>query len=338
MPKKIQVEFMKSNFYKRNVNQYKVEEHEVDETFFSSYIHWTSTDGKIFVPAAPTINFLIPGFYEINQSHSAGLYFEKIPIKSEGLIRFPDTNSNLVVSEIQKFWEREEVYKEYEINYKRGIILYGPPGSGKSCTIQLIMEDVVERNGIIVKFTYPSLFINGIRALRKIQSDTPIVVIMEDIDSILEIYNESEILNILDGVNELNKIVFLATTNYPEKLSPRIINRPSRFDKRFRIGYPSSQSRKIYFEHLISGGFPDKLNKKICDLNIDLNKWVKDTDGMTIAHLKELFIQVIIIGDTYDNSIKNLEKMAEIVESKDYEASMGFGFSQKSEDYYDYCD
>jgi len=124
------------------------------------------------------------------------------------------------------------------------------------------------------------------RVLRQIQEDTPVVVIIEDIDSFLEIYNESEILNVLDGVNEVNKVVFLATTNYPEKLGARIVNRPSRFDKRFRIGYPSKTSRRMYFEHLIGEGDENKLKQKISDLNLDLDRWVEDTDEMSVAHLR----------------------------------------------------
>lgn len=305
-----------------------------EENYLPSYVHWTTSDGRIFLPAAPTINNLVPGVYEIDQSSNIGLYFEKIPIRSEGLIKFPDTNSEKVVSEIQKFWERESVFVSYDLIYKRGILLYGPPGSGKSCTIQLIMEDVVQRGGIVIKFTDPHFFIDGMRLLRQIQPTTPVVVIIEDIDSTLEIYNESDVLNILDGVNEVSKVVFLATTNYPEKLGARVVNRPSRFDKRFRIGFPSKASRRIYFEHLIGKGDPQQLEQKIIELKIDLDKWIKDTDEMSIAHLKELFTQVVIIGDSYEEAIDTLKSMNEIIENKDTENQMGFGFPSKKQDYY----
>lgn len=295
---------------------------EEDENFLKSYVHWTTSDGRLFVPASKTTPKLVPGVYEIDSSPNVGIYFERIPVKTEGLVRFPDTNSDLVVEEIKKFWEREEIFNKYGLVYKRGFLLYGPPGSGKSCTIQLIMEDVVNRDGIVLKFTDPYLFIDGMRILRQIQPDIPVVTIMEDIDSILEMYNESEILNILDGVNEVRKTVFLATTNYPEKLGARIVNRPSRFDKRFRIGYPSEVSRRMYFEYL----FKDKKD-------IDINKWVKDTDKMSIAHLKELFVQVVILGDSYSDAIKTLKSMKEFIDDKEY-GSIGFGQKHEGEDFY----
>lgn len=300
-----------------------------DEQIVRSYTQWTSADGRIFVPAAKTVPRITPGVYEISNSQTVGLYFQKIPVRTEGLLKFPDTNSTKVVKEIQKFWDREDMFKKFSLIHKRGIILYGPPGSGKSCTIQLIMQDVVRRKGIVIRFTDPYLFINGMRTLRQIQADTPVVAVMEDLDSILENFHESEILNILDGITEVNKVVFLATTNYPEKLGPRIVNRPSRFDKRFRIGFPSAKSRRIYFEHLAGG--KDKLE----ELKIDLKQWVKDTDEMSIAHLKELFVAVIILGDPYAEVIEVLKKMTEgQLEDKDYDVSMGFT-TKKAEDFYD---
>lgn len=284
------------------------------------FSQWSTSDGKRYVPSGKTTNKLTPGVYDILHSHSAGLYFEEIPVLTTGLIQFPETNSDKVVLEIQKFWEKEHIFRTYNLTYKRGIILWGPPGSGKTSTIQLIMRDVVERGGVVIKFTHPSLFLEGIRKFREIQSTTPIVVLMEDIDSILEIYSESEVLNILDGVNQIEKVVFLATTNFPEKLGARIVNRPSRFDKRYKIGHPNAESRRIYFEYIIGADF-------VKSLKIDLDKWVDDTDGFSIAHLKELFTAVIILGDEYEDAIESLSLMKEDkLDSSEDEPSKSLGF------------
>ncbi len=302
---------------------YDDEEYEFD----IAYKQWSSSDGTIFFPIGKTVRRLQPGVYEIGHCQQ-GLYFEKIPVRTEGLIKFPDTKSESVVDEVQKFWDREEIFINYGLTYKRGIMLYGPPGSGKSCTVQLIMADVVERGGIVIEFRRPDLFIDGLRKLRKIQPDTPVVAVMEDIDALLEIHNESEILNILDGVNEVDKVVFLATTNYPEKLGHRIINRPSRFDKRFKIGFPTPESRRVYFEHLIG-------KDNVAKLDIDLDRWVKDTDKFSIAHLKELFVAVVILDDKYEDAIKTLSAMKEDVKDKDFQAHVGFGKDTHNPDDYD---
>ena len=287
------------------------------------YCQWATSDNKRFIPSSKTAKKLTPGVYDIHTNPSVGLYFEQIPVLTTGLVRFPETNSDKVVAEIKKFWKKEEIFKEYNLAYKRGIILWGPPGSGKSCTIQLIMQDVVERGGVVIKFTVPHLFVEGVRKFREIQPNTPIIVLMEDIDSILEHFSESEVLNILDGVNQIDKVVFLATTNYPERLGTRIINRPSRFDKRFKIGHPNPESRKLYFEYIIGVD-------KIKELNIDLDKWVEDTEGFSIAHLKELFTAVVILGDAYDDSIETLSTMKEVPKSIDDEYKKTLGFASAS--------
>ena len=303
------------------VNQSDNEDFEEELT--KAYCQWTSHNGKVFVPASKTKTRLIPGVYEIGNNPTIGLFFEKIPVKTEGLIQFPDTNSHKVVDEIVKFWESEEIFTKYDLAYKRGIILWGPAGSGKSSTCQLIMADVVKRGGIVVKFDEPYVFIDGMRILRTIQPDTPVVVMMEDIDSIIETYQESEVLNILDGVNEIRKTVFLATTNYPDRLGARIINRPSRFDKRFKIDFPSAASRKLYLEYVIGNGDAKKGRKEAKRLQINLKQWVQDTHQMTIAHLKELFIATVILGDSYEDAIATLKSMKESVDNKENDQ---FGF------------
>jgi hypothetical protein len=294
-----------------------------------SLTQWTTPDDKVFVPASQTASSLVPGLYEIAHSPTIGIYFQKTPVKTEGLLRFPQTNSEKVVREIQKFWDLEGRFREYGLSYKRGIIMWGPAGSGKSCTIQLIMQDVISRNGIVLKFTNPTLFMEGMRILREIQADTPIVVLMEDIDATIQRDGESEVLQILDGVDLLDKVCFLSTTNYPERLGARILNRPSRFDKRFKIGHPNPESRELYFKHLIT-------EAKIKELKIDLKKWVADTEGFSLAHLKELFIAVIILGDDYVEATKTLGSMKEAIHSED-EHGRFMGFNGKLKDNsYDY--
>lgn len=298
----------------------------VEPTDFTKGIsQYTSPDGCKFFPSGATVATLTPGVYDISSCPNRGLFFEKIPVKTDGLIHFPETNSERVINEIEKFWSREDAFKKYGLNYKRGIILWGPPGSGKSCTIQMIVQDVIGRGGVVFKFGIPSLFCDGMRVFRKIQPKTPVVVLMEDIDSIIEHYNESDVLNILDGVDQMEKVVYLATTNYPEKLGQRILNRPSRFDKRFKMGHPSAASRRIYFEHLLD-------EECIKAYNIDIERWVDDTEKMSIAHLKELFVAVCILGNEYEEAIDTLRSMVEehIDSKEDYDTSGKFGFQAAS--------
>lgn len=287
---------------------------------FSGLKQFTTSDGNRFFPAGSTVGHITPGIYDIQVDNMKGIFFQKINVKTDGLIRFPETNSEQVIEEISKFWERENLFKKYKLNYKRGLFLYGPPGSGKSSAIQLVCEDVIGRKGVVFKFTAPGIFSDGLRIFREIQPETPIVVLMEDIDSIIESYNESEILNILDGVDQISKVVYLATSNYPERLGQRFLNRPSRFDKRFKMDHPKKKSREIYFQYLID-------EETRINFNIDINKWVDDTNGMSIAHLKELFITVCILGNSYEESIEILRGMMEEKPSSSEDNVGKIGFS-----------
>ena len=290
------------------------------------FCQWTSTDNIKFFPAGKTFDKLGSGLWEPKYCSNRGYFCEKIGCSAEGLLEFPETNSERVVKEIQKFWEYESLFRSNGLAYKRGIILWGPPGSGKSSTIKLILKDVFNRGGVAFKFDNPHIFIEVVRIFRNIEPDTPFVVLMEDIDSIIEEWTETEVLNILDGVEVIDKVVYLATTNYPERLGKRILNRPSRFDRRFKMPHPGEKSRRLYFEHLL------KVSDN--DHRIDIDKWVKDTEDMSIAHLKELFIAVCILGDKYKTVIETLKSMMEDrLTSEDDEAGLGFApFNNKEED------
>lgn len=272
-------------------------------------VQWTTGDGHRFLPASSTALKLTPGLYDVGQNPVQGLYFQRVPVKTEGILRFPHTNSDKLVQEIQTFWAKGKKFEQYALPHKRGIILWGPPGSGKSCTIQLVMADVIERGGIGIRFTHPMLFVAGFRVFREIQPESPVVVLMEDLDSIIQQSSESDVLNILDGAESVERVVFLASTNYPEMLGPRIINRPSRFDRRYKIGHPTAESRAMYIEHLLS------LNRDGADV-IDLDTWVADTDGFSFAHLKELFVAVVILEDPYGAVLGLLRKMKEHITSE----------------------
>jgi GTPase SAR1 family protein len=279
---------------------------------------WTMTnDGKRFQACGQTIKELPSGFYKITVDDYGRVVFNKIPICTEELIVFPGTNSETILTEIQDFWKKKKKFKQHGLAYKRGILLWGEPGGGKTSIIELAIHDLIQnRGGVCFQFDNPELFKTGFQEFRNVQPETPVIAILEDIDSIIRMYEESALLNILDGVENVENIIFIATTNYPERLGARIVNRPSRFDKRFKVELPTSEARRIYINKLINRN----------GTNIDADKWIADTNNFTFAHIKELFISVVVLGNNYDENVETLRAMIEkrVKSSDAYGTSIGF--------------
>lgn len=286
----------------------EVSEDEGIESNWIGLVQWTSNDGSVFFPAGKTAASLSPGIYDI--CHRPTLCFRRATENCETLIKFPETVSDKVVAEIEKFWQKEDDFKKYQLSFKRGILLYGPPGGGKTCTVRLIMKDVIQRDGIVVRFN-ESTFESGISIFRTIQPNTPVVVVIEDIDQVIHDAGEPCVANILDGICGTRKCVFLATTNYPERLNARILNRPSRFDKRFKVDVPNEESRLLYLKSISKGA------------TADVAKWAKDTNHLSFAHLRELFVAVVILENDYDETLKRLRDMGSKLDSSEDGGKMG---------------
>ena len=306
-------------------------EEELEETLKGPSCYLTGDNLKFALSDKVKIyKTLPPGLYEFRPVSSEAYGFEKVVIKDDDLLQFPDSVAERVINEIKTFWEKSEEYYRFGLSYKRGIILYGPPGTGKSATITLALRDVVDRGGVGLVFNDPDLVNAGVKYFRAIQPNSPLVVIMEDLDAIMERFNESSVLNLLDGVQGLDKVVFLATTNYPDRLAARVMNRPSRFDRRFKIGPPSEETRRLYLTSLISKSTkPDA---------VDIDVWIRDTRDMSISHLKELFIAVHIQESPYEETLERLKAMSIQVKSEEeFRPAKKVGFGSKGFDDYEDC-
>ncbi len=254
--------------------------------------------GGMYTLVGETVEKLQPGYYD-TEVNNGQLFIVPVAQRLDKILRFPHANTERILDGIERFWTREDVFKEFGMPYKRGILMFGPPGSGKTSALQLIARDVVDRGGIVLIFDVDT-FMSAYRHIRRVQPETPLVVLMEDLDAILE-RRESTILNMLDGAEKMDKVVFVATTNYPENLGPRIINRPSRFDMRVFVDHPNDVGRKMYLEHLLEGHDVEG--------QFDFDRYVKDTKGMSLAHLKELFVSTVVLGVEYGEALKHLTEM-----------------------------
>jgi SpoVK/Ycf46/Vps4 family AAA+-type ATPase len=180
----------------------------------------------------------------------------------------------------------------------------------------LITKNLVQRGGVVLhSFCDPKTLLTLIERFRTIEPVRSLVVVLEDIDAIIAQYGEHTLLSVLDGESQVDHIVFVATTNYPERLDPRIINRPSRFDRIVKIDMPDAAARKLYLEK--------KVGTTTSPDGIDL---VKSTSGFSIAHLRELIVGIHCLGNSTASVLERLKKM-QLVPKPLTTAQEGIGFS-----------
>jgi len=288
------------------------------------FIQYSVEHGSNYRPTSQTTKTLPQGLYKAT-SDNYGIFFQKQEIDMSELIRFDDTVADIVIGEFNDFWSKKSLYEDRGETHKRGFMLWGPPGGGKTSTVSFIMKDFINEGGIVFEFN--NLLIDAIRQFRVVESNRRVMIVMEDIDAYIhDSYNEQAILDMLDGSVKHSNTILIATTNYPERLPDRIINRPSRFDRVEFIGNPNERDRKIYL----------KVKSKTLKRR-DINKWAKDTRGWTLAHIKELILSVEVFGLDYDGTLNRLNQMRKKMESSiDYEKEMrgkttGFGFGGHDE-------
>ena len=296
-------------------------ENEVTKQELDTPSCWSSLKNDEYVPSYSTIQQVPAGIYEVAWNSSLSNYtLKKQPFKTDELYHLPSPEITDILTDINNFWERQHKYKQYNFIHKRGILMYGDPGCGKSGIIQLISQKLIERNGIVINVKDQEdleSFSSFIGTFRKVEPNRFIVVILEDIDSIAgeSGYQTSKLLNILDGVKQIEGVVYIATTNYPEKLQERITNRPSRFDRRYKVELPNADIRRTYIKNKLTDN----------DLSgINIEEWVEKTEGMSLSHLKEVVISVIVMGRTFEETIINLEGLSEKPRIKG-SGNVGFG-------------
>lgn len=260
---------------------------------------WVIEPNSSYAATSSTVKELPPGMYKLSVDDRGVIHFRMVPILTDKIIDLHDPASDEIINGIRKFWESEPAFQKIGMLYKRGILLWGPAGSGKTVTVTILMRELVTAGGVVLFCEDPGVVVGALEELRKIENVRRLIVVLEDIEEIIEKYGEHTILALLDGEHQVGNVVNIATTNYPERLGARIINRPSRFDQVKKIGMPNAQAREAYFEATI----PEKPFPYMYE-------WVRDTDGMSIAHLRELVVAIFCLEEDYNYTIERLKKMS----------------------------
>jgi SpoVK/Ycf46/Vps4 family AAA+-type ATPase len=278
------------------------------------FSQWQVGTNGVFRPAAKTVPSLEPGVYAV-EADSFGPLLRRKDVLCDQIVDLPDVATNRVLASMKKFWASRERYTNHGLIYKRGVMMYGPPGSGKTVTSHLLMRELISLGGIVLLMSsHPDLVAEMLQVVRRLEPDRPLIVVMEDIDETIRNYGERSILMMLDGETQIDNIVYIATTNYPDQLGARIVNRPSRFDERIFVGMPSLQARVTYLRS-VAGVLPEA----------EIERWAADTDGLSVAHLRELVAAVLCLDQQYEDVLERLRQMEERPKEVDGFASKPLG-------------
>ena len=180
-----------------------------------------------------------------------------------------DGVSSRLVADLKEFISSSHWYNERGIPYRRGYLLYGPPGCGKSSLINAIAGEL-EYSICLLNLSDKGLSDDRLQHLLSVAPHDSIIL-LEDIDAAFNSREEaghvatafdglsrvtlSGLLNALDGVASAEGQVIFMTTNYLERLDPALI-RPGRIDVRLLIDYATEYQVQKMFEKFYPGTGP----------------------------------------------------------------------------------
>jgi DNA polymerase III delta prime subunit len=193
---------------------------------------------------------------------------------------------SLLKDDFESFFEREAWFRENKLPFRRGYLLHGPPGNGKSTAVRAMMTS----RGLTAYTT--RLFDSQVddsdldRLFELAVKNRPSMVLLEDLDRAFpktgvtkSRVSLQQLLNNLDGVGTGEGVIVVATANEPTILDPAILHRPGRFDRVVHFPNPCAELRQQYLQQLNPGLFPRHLKLS-----------VEQSDGLSFAQLREVHI------------------------------------------------
>lgn len=264
--------------------------------------------GGGYRPTTSTVKSLPPGCYNILADQNGSYVVPSTPPIGL-LLALPEMRSEHVLSLVQTFWDSEKDYKEGNefvhggAAYKAGILLFGPPGSGKTSVIKLLSKTLVERGGTVFNAeTHPMLVSAFLQDFSRIEPDRKMIVILEDLDSLIDQNGEAGYLSLLDSGQSIDNTLFLATSNYPERLDQRVYNRPGRLSHVVRIGLPTALAREAFLKAILKNWR-------------DVAEIVILTEGFSVDHLSSLCNAVYREKKDLNEEIKRLRTLFRVPKS-----------------------
>lgn len=142
---------------------------------------------------------------------------------------------------ITQFIDNKSLYEDSKSLYKLGILLFGPPGTGKTSYMRELIRS--HKDAIVI-------FLDGVptrKFLEKLEQSTKDklkIIVFEEVVSMLEGSDDIRcMLDFLDGARSLSNAIYFLSTNYPEEIPENVI-RNGRIDVFARVEFPDIHARK----------------------------------------------------------------------------------------------
>lgn len=215
-----------------------------------------------------------PNYVEFHIRKGNGKGFQDIA----GMAALKDTLNKQVVFVIKN----KEIAEEYKITPPNGMLLYGPPGCGKTFFAEKFAEETGFNYLLIKSSDLASSYVHGsqekIRQLfDQAEKNSPIVVCFDEFDALVpdrswNNVSSEEVNEFLSQMNNCAKrgIFIVATSNRPDKIDPAVL-RTGRIDKMVYVPLPDYEARKEMFAIY--------LKDRPVEENIDIEKFAKLTEG-----------------------------------------------------------
>src|SRR5262249_3274106 len=216
--------------------------------------------------------------------HRLSVRFHHLPQVERDRIILPETLMQRIERHTLSFSKHADVLKSAGRHLKRGVLLYGPAGTGKTLTAMYLAARMPVRTVLLI--TGGGVAAIGV-ACRLARLLEPATVILEDVDLIgTERQHQTvganallfELLNEMDGLAEDAGVLFVLTTNRPHVLERALAARRGRIDQAVEVPLPDADCRRRLFE-LYSRGMTVEL--------ADPDRFVARTEGVSGAFIKE---------------------------------------------------
>lgn len=226
---------------------------------------------------------------------------------------------------VREFFGAAELYRRHRVPHRRGLLLCGPPGNGKTSIIRAIASDV-DVPVVVATLHGPQDVHDTREAFERASELAPAVLCFEDLDALVgDGPGLSQFLNLLDGLEPLEGVLVVATTNRPDRIDPAIAKRPSRFDRVFVIPEPELEQRREYLARQLGPDAPPAAAERLAEA----------TGGYSVAFLKELVLQARLaavrraderlVGEDLDAALAATREHLRLASRGLEERGLGFG-------------